>query len=321
MYNKKVMIESRIRIEKLVEEAIKRVILETTPERKDELEQLWSEYSPNFILYDDKPGFSMETVFGSVLFTNRTMQAVWILGFAAWKAFYCFAVPLLLLQTANQNFSVKAFNEFPDQSEAESLFANLINSMKELVNINRLDEFRWPSNIPKPYNGKPEDKEGSVIFDLTCMATAYIFLHEIQHLKFRQEGKIDLDSDDEEILCDEFARKMLLDDLDRYSKDSGYPLEKLKTKRAMSIALASFLLLVITPKQNWEGTRSHPSITHRIEKLTRSLLLPENDKFWIYLSCLTLAYLRYERCLLLEISFSSQKALCLKLIDQLERPR
>lgn len=103
--------------------------------------------------------------------------------------------------------------------------------------------------------------------------------------------------------------------------ETRYPLEKLKTKRAMSIALASFLLLVITPKQNWEGTRSHPSITHRIEKLTRSLLLPENDKFWIYLSCLTLAYLRYERCLLLEISFSSQKALCLKLIDQLERPR
>jgi hypothetical protein len=261
MYNKKVMIKSLSKTKNPVEEAIKRVILESTPERKDELEQLWNEYSPNFVLYDDKPGFSMETAFGSVLFTNRTMQAIWILGFAAWNASYCFLVPLKLLQTANQNLNVKVFNELPDQSEAESLYANLINSMKELVNINRLNEFRWPAHIPKPYDGKPKDIEGSAIFDLTCMATAYIFLHEIQHLKIRQEVKIDLDSEDEELLCDEFARKMLLDNLDRYSKESGYPLEKLKTKRAMSIAFASFLLLVITPKQSWGGTRSHPSIT------------------------------------------------------------
>jgi hypothetical protein len=69
---------------------------------------------------------------------------------------------------------------------------------------------------------------------------------------------------------------MFFDNLDKYSKESGYPLEKLRTKRAMSIGLASFFLLVITPKQNWEGTRSHPSIKHRIEKFARSLLLPEN---------------------------------------------
>jgi len=316
------MKEFPIKPENKVAEAIKRVILESTPERRDELEEIWSEYSHNFFLSDDKPGFSIEAgPYGLLLFTNRTMQAVWMLGFAAWKALYCFSVPLYLLQVTNQNFNVRTLCKFPGQSEAESSYENLINSIKELVNLERLNEFQWPSDVPRPYNGKPENIEGSVIFDLNCMATAYIFLHEIQHLKFRQEGKTDLDPKDEEILCDKFAREVLLDNLDKYSKDSGYSLEKLKTKRAMSIAFASFILLVITPKQSWGGTRSHPSITRRIEELTQSLQLPENDNFWIYLSCLTLAHLRYEKYLLHEISFSSQKDLCLKLIGYIERTR
>jgi hypothetical protein len=177
------------------------------------------EYSPIFSLYDDKPGFSMETIFGSVLSTNRTMQAIWILGYAAWKASYCFAVPLVLLQAANKSLNAEAL-EFPDQSEAENSYANLINSVKELVDIDRLNEFRWPDSVPKPYYGKPKDIEGGAIFDLTCMATAYIFLHEIKHIGFRQKGKNDLDSEYEELLCDEFAREMFFDNLDKPGFDS-----------------------------------------------------------------------------------------------------
>jgi len=190
-----------------------------------------------------------------------------------------------------------------------------------LVNIERLNKYLWPTDIPQPHDGKPNDVEGSAIFDLNCMATAYIFLHEIQHVKLRQEGISGQDSKDEELQCDKFAREMLLGNLEKYSNDSGYPLEKLKSKRAMSIALASFLLLVITPKQSWGGTRSHPSIFCRIEELTQNLQLPENDKFWIYLSCLTFAQLKYEKLRIDEISFLCQKDLCLKLISYIEKSR
>lgn len=194
-----------------------------------------------------------------VLFTNRTMKAIWILGFAAWKAFHAYSVPLLI-QHKNKKFDVKDFNTLPGQPEAESSYERLIDSIKELISIKRLNEYLWPTDVPQPYKGKPNDTEGSAIFDLNCMATAYIFLHEIQHVKLRQEGIGGLDPIDEELQCDKFAREMLLGNLEKYSEDSGYSLEKLKSKRAMSIALASFLLLVITPKQSWGGTRSQSSV-------------------------------------------------------------
>lgn len=296
------------------------MLFDSLPERKRELNDIWERYAPKFSLSDDTQGFSINAgPYGLILFTNRTMKAIWILGFTAWEAFSFYSVSIFYLQATGKNLSAKILSELPDQSKEDMVFANYINRIRQLMDTEQLNDYQWPNSIPRPYDGKPKNDEGSVIFDINCMAATYIFLHEVQHMKFCVDGKNNIDPIDEEIQCDEFARSMLLDKLYDYSKDSGNPLGLLKSKRAMSIAFASFLLLVITPKTRWGGTRSHPSISNRIRGLTQNIHLPENDLFWIYLSCVFLADLRYEKCMLGEIAFSSQKDLCLKLIDSLEQ--
>jgi len=73
-------------------EAVHQLILESAPERRDELENLWNKYSPTFARASDEAGFKMEGgPWGLILFTPRTTGQIWILGFAAWRAFeaYC----------------------------------------------------------------------------------------------------------------------------------------------------------------------------------------------------------------------------------------
>jgi hypothetical protein len=76
------------------------MIVESAPERRPELEDLWRQYSPTFMRASDKPGYQMEGgAFRLILFTGRTTAQIWILGFATWRAFeaYC---PYLLLRIA-----------------------------------------------------------------------------------------------------------------------------------------------------------------------------------------------------------------------------
>jgi len=78
--------------------AVERLILASAPEKEPDLKRLWDLYAPQFSLIEDKPGFSLEAgPFGLVLFTNRTMLQIWLLGFAAWKAVYSYGGLLVLM--------------------------------------------------------------------------------------------------------------------------------------------------------------------------------------------------------------------------------
>lgn len=309
------MEEKTIGWETQASEAAKRVIFESAPERIGELEKIWNEYSPQFSLTTDKRGFSAEAgPFGLVLFTNRTMLQIWLLGFAAWKSLYSYSALFVILQGSKGKFIANEVNALKGQSEFDQEYDQLILDVRKLAEIENIDDFEWPNHVPMPDDGKPQDIEGSVVFDLVCMAAAYVFLHEVQHVKFQDGKHDDLDPVDEELACDKFAREILLGELEVYADQSGYPLEKLKTKRAMSIAIASLLLLVITPKESWGGSRSHPSVSNRIEQLVNYLQIPDNDTFWNFFSCLVLSQLRKEGGMPDELVFSSQKDLCLKLV-------
>ena len=46
------------------------MIVESAPERRPELEDVWRQYSPTFMRASDKPGYQMEGgAFGMILFT------------------------------------------------------------------------------------------------------------------------------------------------------------------------------------------------------------------------------------------------------------
>ena len=287
---------------------VQELILACAPERQKELSLIWQEYGPVFAQARDKRGFSFDAgPYGLILFTLRSMQEMWVLGFAAQHAFYEYSAIVI--------WSV-LFGSF--QPEILSLvsttkYASLLNHLESLRTSPDFYAIAWPNDLPRPEQGKPTDMSGAMTFDLLCMAAAYSFLHEVQHVKFSSGRHAPTSPHEEELLCDEFARAMLLDKIEQYATISGYPLRILKTKRAMSIGLASFFLLVLTPIEAWGGSRSHPPVAQRIQALADSLLLPDTDDFWIYLASLVIAQLRYCEILIRPIKATSVKAFCTSL--------
>lgn len=290
---------------------IKMLLGGVIPERHDEMKEFLDKYTPYFSCCDDRPGFVMEAgPFGILKFTQRTMHQMWILGFAANQALHSYSTMLAILRLYNGKLETHQLDKIQDQ---EDKYENLVRSVYKLAEIDDPRSFSWPKTVPKPENGKPSDIEGAATFDLICMSGAYIFLHEMKHIAFSLDNNRPRIPQDEELQCDSFARSMMLDKLDVYSKMSGYDLGRLNSKRAMSISLALFFMLVITPKECRSGTSTHPSIVERIKSIVGKLSIHDDDIFWLYMSSLFLAHLRFTDKNPLEIEFKTFRELAIAL--------
>jgi hypothetical protein len=267
---------------------IKNMVLAAAPERKDELNDLWAKYAPEFNLREDKDGFSLSVIFGTVVFDHKSLCQMWLLGFAAQKAFHAFSPLIFLSNWTNVPISTNSLPIDAVQKEQLKKLKEISDNILKLKSLSDINDFFWPEDIPQPNQGKPLDVDGAMVFDLICMSGAYCFLHEIQHIRFGIDGT-QLDAYQEELACDEFARGMLLNNVKEYSTGSGDDEKTVLTKRAMSIALASFLLFAITPKESWGATDTHPKIKDRIYKLTHSINIDDNDLFWVYFGSLAMS--------------------------------
>ena len=299
------------------EDAIKKLLEGVIPERSDEMEAYISKYAPYFSLCDDRPGFVVEAgAFGILKFTHRTMLQMWLLGFAAKQAMHSYSFLIAYLLKSNAKFNANLLRNISDQDEVDEKYNKLIKSVYALAEVPDIEQFSWPSGIPHPENGKPTDVEDAAVFDLNCMATAYLFLHEMKHIAFSLDGNCPENPIQEELECDRFARNLMIDNLAKYSEESGYPLDRLKSKRAMSMALGSFFMLIITPKELWGSSQTHPSMAERVNVIVAELHIPDTDKFWIYLASIFLSQLRYIGEMPNEIEFTNLKELCLALIER-----
>jgi hypothetical protein len=301
------------------ESEIKLLLSGVIPERGSEMSEYLNKYAPYFTRCDDRPGFTVDSgAFGILRFTTRTMHIMWILGFAANQALYSFSGIIALLRIYNGKLDSEKLDEIPGQLYEEGKYRMLIESVYDLAKINDPKSFSWPSSVPIPRTQKPTDLDGATTFDLICMSGAYIFLHEMKHIAFSEDGNAPSSLIEEESLCDQFAMNMMLDELRAYSIKSGYDLARLQSKRAMSISLALFFMLVITPPSFWSGSDTHPSITNRINSLFDKLSIPDDDILWLYMSSLFLSHLRYLKKESFTIKFSVLKELTINLISIIE---
>lgn len=288
-------------------EAIKNLIIAAAPEKESDILSLWDKYEPKFNLKGDSLGFSMSVIFDSVVFDHKTMCQMWLLGFAAQKSFHALG--------ELSNYSSAPNNLYFQYSKD---FNVLVDSVLKLKSVEKVEDFSWPSNTPKPYDGKPTDVDGSMVFDLICMSGAYCFLHEIRHIMF-SESNTQIPIHDEEMECDKFAREFLLSGTEEYSLSEGYNAKLVSSKRAMSIALSSFLLFVITPRQKWGATDTHPPIRERILALSEYTNFDENDYFWQYFSALSLALIMRNKIPMEQkVVVVSHKVFCLSMIELLD---
>ena len=298
-------------------EAIRRMIIASAPEREEELNELWRTYSPQFNLREDATSFTMGVIFGSVVFDHKTMCQMWLLGFAAQKALHAYSPFLAYSKLFNCPLSNELLLSDVKLIQMEKDLQNLLDSILKLKSLNCVEEFTWPESIPKPYAGKPKDMDGSMVFDLICMSGAYCFLHELQHIKFKKD-EADLNALEEELACDLFAREFLLSRVEDYSNLSGHRTDLVLSKRAMSIAMSAFLLFVITPKDKWCDTDTHPRIKDRIYALTSYLNINDDDNFWLYFSSLSMALIKMNELTLVPSIVENQKSYCLHLIKVLD---
>lgn len=272
-------------------EAVRQLILESAPERLPEMEALWGKYSPTFAHASDESGFKMEGgAFGLIVFTPRTAAQVWLLGFAAWKALeaYC---PYLFLRIP---ITPSTMSGDPDQVRAEKALNDDLRKVRELKKIENLVDFEWPATIFGPGPAPPATIRDRAIVDLIKIAMAFIFLHEVRHAMFRDDGDNPQDQVEEERECDRFAKDFLLQRFAEYCANSNDEQDAVLNKRMMGILLGAFVILEITPEAKRGGTDGHPSVALRFQRLVEGVADQGGEHMWIYLCSLLLGKLKEE---------------------------
>lgn len=176
--------------------------------------------------------------------------------------------------------------ETSDHSTADfSSFNELIRCFENSTIDTLSDEKPLPEGVSEPgvLPDKDKDPIGRATAEVAIIAAAWAFLHEVRHIRHQQEGT-SYDPNDfteeeahaEELSCDEFATKFILDKIDEYSVQSGYDADLVRKKRKLAIYFALFNLALLT-KDKWGSSKTHPSLKQRMEKVQVHLKYPKDQ--------------------------------------------
>ena len=247
----------------LLTATIRDLFLGIAPERGEKLEEYWKHYGPQFDIADDD-GPSGKIVmeagcYALVRFNHRTMRLFWLSGFLLWEAF-------------------QTLHRFAVTGEMDTArFQELLYCFQETQEADNVDAVRWPEGIPPP--GELVDHKfgdpGRVGGEIAIFAVGWALLHEIRHLIHQQDGtSAQADNHesriDEELSCDEFATRFLLEGAEEYSIGADEPLPVVSAKRQAGIYCAMFAITLLA-KPNWASSESHPAIQERIDATLNQL--------------------------------------------------
>jgi Peptidase U49 len=298
-----------------VSNVVDRLLRGAAPERANDLAALWGT-GPDRVHLNDAGAFDIGAIFGVIQATEITLREIWLLSFAAWRAIQAYSDIIWLLAQEGRPFVRDQVAAMHEQAEADAAFDAALAKARELRENGDLDSFAWPTDIPKPaidnQFGNPQDEAA---FHLACIAGAYIFLHEIQHVLFQRSGNAPRDPLAEELECDRFARHFLFDRIDEYARQHGVPVEQVRSKRALGIAVAKTILLELTPLAQWEGSAMHPPVAARIKSFLGDLGGPVTEHFWISVASFLAAMCRVRGRLPAQIAFKSPQEVALALAD------
>jgi Peptidase U49 len=292
-----------------------KLIRAAAPERAAELGSVWGQ-DENRVHLTDSPGFDIGAWFGLIQLTEATLLQIWLLGYIAWRAIVAYSGILDLLALCRFPFVRDEVAASHGQAEADADIDRLLARARAFRNTTDLDAEPWPDGVPEPSERNEFDNaQDKAAFDLLCIAGAYIFLHEIQHVRFEREGNKPPNPRDQEDACDEYAREYLLGKVEEYASSTGEPADKVMAKRALGIAVAKVLILEITPAEQWAGSESHSSVGKRVREFLASLRNPLPDYFWISVASFLAAICRSRGRLPERIPFDTPRELALKLAD------
>ncbi|XOY31283.1 phage exclusion protein Lit family protein [Proteus cibi] len=295
-----------------VQDAIRNMFSGSIPERKKEIDDFWSKYSMNFQIHSDNHTDGKYIfdagMFKFIRFNHRVLRIFWIGSFAAMAGYIAINESLSKkLDEFNKKKDAllgKYYNaevlSFPDKLALNTLQNKLAREISDHSTTNFIlfdeliqcfehstedilsDERPLPKGIPEP--GALPNRENDTInratAEVAIIAAAWAFLHEVRHILHQQEGTsynpndfTEEEAHAEELSCDEFATKFIIDNIDEYCKQSGYDPNLVRKKRQIAIYIALFSLALLT-KDNWESSKTHPSLKERMDRVQAILKNP-----------------------------------------------
>tara|TARA_R110001592_G_scaffold294831_3_gene564671 strand:- start:2968 stop:3819 length:852 start_codon:yes stop_codon:yes gene_type:complete len=228
----------------------------SAPERTAELDILWQRFEPEFQIHDDDhadgPFLFDAGAYKFIRFNHRAMRLLWLGSYVAWEAFS--AVP------QDQHAA-------PDWTRLTSM----LTVFYDILEASDPDTVPYPSGVPSSgvyLDGKlnPEERTAG---ELATIASAWALLHEFCHLQNQQDGTAAVQGEEdavraEELYCDAFATKFLIERIEAYAASTGDPAEKVHFKRQLGIYIGLFNIALLT-KGFWEQSATHPAFRNRLE--------------------------------------------------------
>lgn len=273
--------------------AVKALLLGATPERKEEIEALWDCYAPKVCVVENTRGVNINAGKDRIQFDHKTLEAIWLLGFNGWRSIETYS-PAIILSGITGGSLEDTLRSDDELAVFEMDYKSRSNSARSIIEENSLALITWPQDVPRPEADREtlNSHQEMAAFDLVCLATAYVFLHELRHVKFLRDGDCPADRREEEIACDVWARSFLTDKVGSYAKSIGQAFSRVLDKRAMGIALGAMILHEITPESARWGTAEYPPITTRIQAMISGSPLAKESHYWLFTACLLVGIFR-----------------------------
>ena len=247
-----------------VQDAVRNLFLGVAPERKSELVELWNKYQWRFnFLTNAGPNglFVLDAgAFRDVRFNDRALRAFWLASFIAWEGY----------QAVAEGYEADAIDL--------ARFRHMVACLSRILMEKDPEAISMPEGIPDPGilpDGK-ESPETRATAELAIFATGWALLHEVRHLQHQQEATGAAPGDSpkrrrqEELSCDLYATRFLLDRVGEYATATAEPVAKVRQKREIGIYFALFAMVMIGA-DHWRETDTHPAMEKRIAEVIRKM--------------------------------------------------
>ncbi len=251
-----------IRSDQAVQVAARVLFEGIAPERNGELKDLWQRYSPHFYILEDitrEGPFIMDAGrYREVRFNHRAMRAFWVSAFAAWEGYRAIAEGVVASKIDLERFK------------------SIVECVQDILRASDPEAVSLPENIPQP-GSLPAAKQYPQMrapAELAHFATGWALLHEVRHLIHQQEGTSAppsasrAENHAEELSCDAFAIRFLLDKIGAYAARDGVDPALVRQKRKIGMYFAFFAMAVIS-KDHWDASDSHPAMQTRMTAATQ----------------------------------------------------
>jgi Peptidase U49 len=119
------------------------------PERYQEIKAHWGERADRVRLLETDE-FLLQHIFGTVQTTAKTLNALWLAGFASWKAVEAYSGIIMLLAHGGMDFDLTAVARLPGQAEADQAFDRALDHVHDLLTSATVGDFTWPTDVPTP---------------------------------------------------------------------------------------------------------------------------------------------------------------------------